>query len=201
MFKCSYSESITNPYVTLQGRGSVHYVPYSQFIPLLHYSESQCQNQKQIHDMFSAFVIVGYVALFVSVLTCKIVGLELFGVFQLAYFSLVEYDFLVLYLQPIGNIKGFNGFNIQFVEDHALLPESFAFIHFKGYFVNNFNVMFLLMVVVGVIGLLLYSLGRIRSKGTIEEIGLRLLKQGSITLLIFNIFNMCFSMGTHFKFA
>lgn len=44
---------------------------------------------------------IGYSVLLASLLSCKIVGLELFGVLQLSYFSLAEHSFLNVYLAPL----------------------------------------------------------------------------------------------------
>ena len=35
----------------------------------------------------------------------------------------------------------------------------------------------------------------------LRKVSLRLLKQGFITLVLFNIFNISFSAGVHFKYA
>ncbi len=48
-----------------------------------------------------------------SLLSCKIVGLELFGVLQLAYISLASYDFYDMYLYPVTQFKTFNGLSLS----------------------------------------------------------------------------------------
>ena len=65
--------------------------------------------------MLKALQIISYVILFLSLFSCKIIGLELLGVLQLAYFSLGSYDFLNLYLEPMTKCKIFNGINIKLV--------------------------------------------------------------------------------------
>ena len=55
-------------------------------------------------------IIGSYVILFASLLSIKIAGLELFGVLQLAYFTLADHEILNLYLSPF---LAFSGFNIQ----------------------------------------------------------------------------------------
>ena len=41
----------------------------------------------------------------ISLLNCKIVGLELSGLMQLLYFTLADYDFLHLYMAPFLALK------------------------------------------------------------------------------------------------
>jgi hypothetical protein len=52
--------------------------------------------------------------MFFSLVSVKIVGLELFGVLQLAYFNLADNEYVNLYLSPLLNWKFLNGFNIKF---------------------------------------------------------------------------------------
>lgn len=64
-----------------------------------------------------------YVALLASVFTCKIIGLELFGVLQLAYFSLAEHSFLNIYLAPLLKLSSFNGFNVGLLPETSSVPK------------------------------------------------------------------------------
>lgn len=48
---------------------------------------------------------------------------------------------------------------------------------------------------------MLYLVGKFQVREKLEAIGLRLLKQGFITLVLFNIFNIAFSAGVHWKYA
>ena len=61
------------------------------------------------------YQIASYATLLFSLLSCKIVGLELFGVMQLAYFSLSSHDFINIYLGPLKNMKLSNGLNLGLV--------------------------------------------------------------------------------------
>jgi hypothetical protein len=71
----------------------------------------------------------------------------------------------------------------------------------SGSFINNFNVMFLLMIAWLLTGVVLYIISMIRKSGKIHKVALFLLKQGFITLVIFNSFNIAFSTGVHLKYA
>lgn len=50
-------------------------------------------------------------------------------------------------------------------------------------------------------GLVLWAIGRCLRLFNLTLIGLRLLKQGFITLIIFNVFNIGFSIGIHSMYA
>ena len=54
---------------------------------------------------------ISYGLLFVSVLPGKIVGLEMFGVLQLAFITLANVDQVNLLLSPLMKMKGLNGYN------------------------------------------------------------------------------------------
>lgn len=60
---------------------------------------------------------IAYTALFGSVLSCKIVGLELFGVLQLSYFTLADHTFFNSYLAPLASFKSLNGINLNLVPE------------------------------------------------------------------------------------
>ena len=77
-------------------------------------------------EFVEAFKITGWVFMIISILNCKIVGLELGGLLQLAYFALADYDFFPLYLAPMVKLKVMNGLNIAFfkrAEDMDGLPQ------------------------------------------------------------------------------
>jgi hypothetical protein len=59
--------------------------------------------------------------MFFSLASVKIVGLELFGVLQLAYFNLADNEYVNLYLSPLLNWKFLNGFNIKF-KNASIVP-------------------------------------------------------------------------------
>ena len=52
-----------------------------------------------------------------------------------------------------------------------------------------------------IFSLIVYVAGKLASNEKAQKIGKRLLKQGFITLVLFNIFNISFSAGVHLKYA
>lgn len=86
-------------------------------------------------------------------LSNKIIGLELFGVLQLAYFSVSShYSDINMYIYPIVGLKASNGANFDYYdENNDSFYQSMPNVLKKdtkinGYFANNFNVMFLILV-------------------------------------------------------
>lgn len=61
--------------------------------------------------------------------------------------------------------------------------------------------MFFLMLAQLILSFLLYLIAKLTLQYKVEKLGLKMLKQGFITLLMFNIFNLSFSAGAHLKFA
>jgi hypothetical protein len=68
-------------------------------------------------------------------------------------------------------------------------------------FINNFNIMLLLLIVEFLVGLVMYVVAIKTNREKLRQIALRLMKQGFITLVLFNIFNIAFSAGVHWKYA
>ena len=57
---------------------------------------------------------MSYVVLGGSVLAgCKVIGLELFGVLQLAYFDLITQDSLNFYSSTLADFHSFNGIRLD----------------------------------------------------------------------------------------
>lgn len=70
-----------------------------------------------------------------------------------------------------------------------------------GTFINNCNVMLFLLFGEFVIALILYIIAKVAMKDKLLKLALRLMKQGFVTLVLFNIFNISFSAGVHWKYA
>jgi hypothetical protein len=67
--------------------------------------------------------IASFVTLFLAIIPGKIIGLELFGVLQLSYFSLGSIDSVNVLLSPLMNMKEVNGYSISVVgSSSAVLP-------------------------------------------------------------------------------
>ena len=56
----------------------------------MYFSEDDYQKKNDMEAHAELILYMSYAILFLSALPCKIIGLELFGVLQLAYFSLAQ---------------------------------------------------------------------------------------------------------------
>lgn len=65
-------------------------------------------------NLLIAVEVISYAILIASILSCKIVGLELFGVLQIAYFTLSSHSYLNIYLEPLTKFRSLNGLNLKF---------------------------------------------------------------------------------------
>jgi hypothetical protein len=88
---------------------------------------------------------MSYIVLILSIVSLKIVGLELFGVLQLSYYTLISHSYFDLYLSPLSQFKTFSGLNVDLIPTNsALLPENIKGLNLSSAFLNNFNVMLFL---------------------------------------------------------
>ncbi len=61
-------------------------------LPFMFYTDEELSKQEEVADSANALEIITYAIFFLSMIPCKIIGLELIGVMQLAYFSLAQQE-------------------------------------------------------------------------------------------------------------
>ena len=71
----------------------------------------------------------------------------------------------------------------------------------SGSFINNCNVMLLVLFGELLVSLAMYIVSKITLSDKLRKLSLRFLKQGFVTLVLFNVFNIAFSAGVHWKYA
>ena len=71
----------------------------------------------------------------------------------------------------------------------------------SGSFINNCNVMLLVLFGELLVSLAMYIVSKITRSHKLRKLSLRFLKQGFVTLVLFNAFNIAFSAGVHWKYA
>ena len=136
--------------------------------------------------------------MFLSLLSVKIVGLELFGVLQLAYFNLADNEYVNLYLSPLLDWKYLNGYNINFGSG-SIVPANVQAIQYSSSFISNINIMFLILFLELLASFLMMILAK--KVPFLRKINRFFFQQIFITLFLFNSFNIAFSAGLHFKYA
>ena len=93
---------------------SLYEVRYQPIIPPVFYSPQECAITHSTRTYLQTVQIMSYVVLGGSVLAgCKVIGLELFGVLQLAYFDLITQDSLNFYSSTLADFHSFNGIRLD----------------------------------------------------------------------------------------
>ena len=136
--------------------------------------------------------------MFFSLVSVKIVGLELFGVLQLAYFNLADNEYVNLYLSPLLDWKYLNGYNINF-KSSSIVPANVQAIQYSSSFLSNINIMFLILLLELFVSFLMMILGK--RVPFLQKVNKFFFQQIFVTLFLFNSFNIAFSAGLHFKYA
>ena len=197
----SYSGDLSTRTITFFYATNSDVLLFNPLVPALYYSEEECQGAEQAEQLISAMVYTSYGVLLISLLSKKIVGLELFGVLQLAFFDLADYDFMNIYLAPLAKFGMLNGLNIQHHDENGQLPETISNLAISSSFINNFNIMYLLFLGVVAIGVTCFVLSLAFKAKKLKKAGIFILKEVMITFLLFNCFNIAFSAGMHWRYA
>jgi hypothetical protein len=103
---------------------------------------------------------MSYAVIFICALPAKIIGLELFGVLQLAYISLGSIDEINVMLAPLLSLEASNGPSVPLVNSQGDLPKRIEGINYSCNFLDNFNVMLILMICELFIGVAVYLIGK-----------------------------------------
>ena len=88
-------------------------VNYPSLLAPVHYSEEECSVLESVEAYMTAVEVLSYAMLLFSLPSCKIVGLEMFGLLQLLYIDLATQTFLTLYSFPLTKFGLFNGLSIS----------------------------------------------------------------------------------------
>ena len=107
-------------------------------VPQQQYLFEDCKKAKLLSQTFQATAIIAAIVWLFSFLFGSLVGVEMLGVFQLAYLSLSNNNFIPLYLSSL--IPWFyyaNGYNIKptHFPDPGLFPKSVIAISYTNKFI------------------------------------------------------------------
>ncbi len=91
----------------------------------------------------------------------KVIGVELFGVWQTLFFSLGNIDKVQPLLYPVLDLKTVNGINTFMSFDNAELPERVRALNLSREFVGNCSYTVWLAPIVLVLGAVVYFAGRL----------------------------------------
>ena len=129
-------------------------------------------------EIIQGIEYASFAILILSALPCKIVGLELFGVLQLAYIALGSLDGINLMLTPLLMLKQANGFTLSAFVEKGSVPSRVNGIDYDSNFLNNCNVMMLLLVVEIILAAIFYLVALLvaTASTTVAQIASRFLK-------------------------
>ena len=199
--EASYTGDISTRAIAFLYATSSDVLTYDPLVPALYYSEEECRGAEQAEKLISAMVYASCGVMLISLLSKKIVGLELFGVLQLAFFDLADYDFMNVYLAPLAQFGMLNGLNVRHHEEKGQTPETISNLSISSSFINNFNIMYLVFVGFLGIGVTCLVLSLLFKAKKLKKAAIFILKEVAITFLLFNCFNIAFSAGIHWRYA
>lgn len=118
------------------------------------YTQQECETASFLRGVADLLMISSSIVLFLGLfsLGSKLIGLELFGVLQFAYFAISQhYSEINLYIYQLTALKMSNGLNIPLFdeENEEFSKAPFVIKHdldMEGYFANNFNIMYIILI-------------------------------------------------------
>jgi hypothetical protein len=96
-----------------------------------------------------------------------------------------------------------NGFNPDFLKEDKNVPDKVEAIGVKALFLNNCNLMLLIIIVEVAAAGILYLIGYFMKSFSekLSSISKYMVKEVLLTLMMFNAFNIAFGVGIHFTYA
>jgi hypothetical protein len=140
-------------------------------IPAVYCPDATCKGIAAVQSFAKAEEAISYIGLLLSTVSCKIIGLEMFGVLQLSYFSLSNYDYVPPALIGLLQRKEVNGLNIgTSASPSSSIPSR---VTANGYnssvFLANFNIMLLVTALIAGVGLVMYMVTYLLNKDSIDS--------------------------------
>lgn len=164
----------------MQSSTYLHYTPTSTFtfpvipsnnIPAVYLNSKSCSGISSTNTFLQAEAGISYIGLLLSTFSCKIIGLEMFGVLQLSYFSLSNYDYVPPALMGVLQRKEVNGLNIQTssANDNNMPSRVTSNGYTVSDFLTNINIMLLITAVIAITGLVMYMVTYLINKDSIDQ--------------------------------
>ena len=108
------NETSTVPVITVPAQ-----ITSDNNIAVIYYEASVCEAKANMKGLTDAVEYASYGTLALSAFPCKIVGLELFGVLQLAFINVGNLDNVNTMMTPLAGLKGVHGFKADLGQDPA----------------------------------------------------------------------------------
>lgn len=100
---------------------------------------------------------------------------------------------------PLIKLGASNGYNPEILNKNQDLPDKIDLIEYDSLFLNNCGFMLGILVLELIIAGIFYAIGL--AIPVFLTISKRLLKEGFLTLILFNSFNFAYGSGVHFRYA
>lgn len=85
--------------------------------PITYYAPETYTEVPKVRTALVAGEAISYAVLFGGMFCDKIIGIELFGVWQLAFFTISNIDYVQPLLSPLLEFKSLNGYNFGMCSD------------------------------------------------------------------------------------
>ena len=141
--------------------------------------------------------IVSYGVLLIGLICDKVIGIELFGVWQTVLFSLSTISKVPPVIVPLLDLRTVNGINSFMTGTTDQLPESIGSIAYFSEFLANCSYTVWLIGLDIIVGILLLIIARCRHSyhSLPSLIAKRMLMEYFVMLVAFNSLNICYSSG------
>lgn len=155
-----------------------------------------------MESVYKGAVYASYAVLFLGIACDKVIGVELFGVLQLAHLTTSDLNSVQPLLSPLMNMSIVNGFNLNLTSSTSLLPNRVREIGYNQLLFGNFNIMLGIMVLDIVVACIILCVGMIKStfRAKSRTIAQHMLKEYLLMMVIFNCFNVAYGVGIEFTY-
>jgi cysteine-rich repeat protein len=142
------------------------------------YPSSDCEERASVQKMVEYVEYASFGTLFLSAIPCKIVGLELFGVLQLAFFALGSLDGINLMLMPLLALKDSNGYAFSSIVSTGEVPTRINGIDYDSSFLNNCNLMMAVLLAEILLAIAFFVLSNVivTVSSTLSRLAIRFIK-------------------------
>lgn len=123
------------------------------------------------------------------------------GVLQISFFVMADMNLVNPILAPLLYMKSVNGFNLNAELPGSEVPTRISAMNYNSLFLNNFNVMLALPLIVLVLSIVIYIVGKLKANGEkLVNVSKHLVKEYFLTVVMFNLYNISFSAGVQFQY-
>lgn len=165
----------------------------------------------EVYSMLPMMTILSYLLMglalggffFGLIFSSKLMGVEMMMVVQIAYLGLITIDKLESLLYPLINLWPVNGYNRLNLADKAdsQIPARIALPDYKSYFLANFNLDIVVMMLPFVVGLAVYLYARKREQKERKLTAYRICKEWGISIALTLQIHLCASLYLCFKYG